>query len=134
MARKGGTGGGRDLPELELECIKVLWDNGALTVRGVRERLLLRRPLAYTTVLTVLDRLARKGVVSRRKSGRAHLYDAVYTQVAAREAALGRLLEHYFGGSHELLLEHLTPRLTAAAAATVAAPVEGASVLDPALL
>lgn len=104
MSREPGTGGARDLPELELECMKVLWDSGPLTVRAVREHLLSRRPLAYTTVLTVLDRLMRKGVVTRRKRGRAHVYAALYTQDAARQAALARLLEHYFGGSRTLLL------------------------------
>ena len=134
MSRKSGTGRRRDLPELELECMKVLWDNGPLTVRDIREGLLPRRALAYTTVLTVLDRLARKGIVSRRKWGRAHVYDAVYTQAAAREAALARLLEHYFGGSRELLLAHLPGSETSAPAAPSAAPVEEAGALDPALL
>ena len=134
MSRKSGTGRRRDLPELELECMKVLWDNGPLTVRDIREGLLPRRALAYTTVLTVLDRLAHKGIVSRRKSGRAHVYDAVYTQAAAREAALARLLEHYFGGSRELLLAHLPGSGTSAPAAPSAAPVEEAGALDPTLL
>ena len=134
MSRKPGTGRRRDLPELELECMNVLWDNGSLTVRDIREGLLPRRALAYTTVLTVLDRLARKGIVSRRKSSRAHVYDAVYTQAAAREAALARLLEHYFGGSRDLLLAHLPGSGTSAPAALSAAPMEEAGALDPALL
>ncbi len=87
--------------------MKILWEAGDLTVRGVRDRLYLRRPLAYTTVMTVLDRLARKGVVSRRKVGRAHLYHAVFSQAEARTRALDRLLEHYFGGSRDSLLSHL---------------------------
>ena len=135
MSRKSGAVRGTHLPELELECMKILWGNGPLTVRGIRERLLPRRPLAYTTVLTVLDRLARKGTVTRRKSGRAHVYDAVYTQAAAREAALARLLEHYFGGSREVLLENLMPGPGAAAPAeTSVAAVEEGGALDPALL
>jgi BlaI family penicillinase repressor len=135
MSRKSGTGRGGGLPELELECIKVLWDNGPLTVRGIREGLLPRRPLAYTTVLTVLDRLARKGIVTRYKRGRAHVYDAVYSRAAACEAALARLLEHYFGGSRELLLEHLMPGPGAAVpAGTPAAAVQEAGALDTALL
>ena len=89
--------------------MKVLWDVGDLTVRGVRERLYARRPLAYTTVMTVLDRLARKGAVSRRKVGRAHLYHTVYSRSAALDRALRRLLENYFGGSRDLLLSHLAP-------------------------
>ncbi len=109
MLRKDGGGWRGELPELELECMKALWESGELSVRAVRDHLAPRRPLAYTTVLTVLDRLARKGVVARRKVGRAHLYHALYTRAAARKLAVARLLEHYFGGSGELLLEHLAP-------------------------
>lgn len=141
MARKPVTGGKTHLPELELECIKVLWDLGDLTVRGVRDRLLPRRPLAYTTVLTLLDRLARKGAVTRRKSGRAHLYHPVYTRAEAREAALQRLLEHYFDGSPRQLIEHLASaggwHATAARAAAASAAAEDSaedSALDPTLL
>jgi BlaI family penicillinase repressor len=97
----------RDLPELELECMKVLWESGELSVRAVRDRLLPRRSLAYTTILTVLDRLAHKGVVTRRKAGRAHLYQAAYSLAEARQAAVSRVLQHYFGGSRELLAQHL---------------------------
>lgn len=98
-----------EIAELELECLKALWEAGDLTVHGVRERLYPRRPLAYTTVMTVLDRLARKGAVSRRKVGRAHLYHAEYSQASARERALDRLLQDYFGGSRDSLLAHLAP-------------------------
>ena len=96
-----------EIPELELECLKMLWEAGDLTVHGVRQRLYARRPLAYTTVMTVLDRLARKGAVSRRKVGRAYLYHSEYSQEAARDHALNRLVGHYFGGSREQLLTHL---------------------------
>lgn len=138
MPRKAGTAPRGNLPELELECLKALWDEGELSVREVRDRLLPRRPLAYTTVLTVLDRLAQKGAVTRRKSGRAHRYQAAVSRTVARDAALARLLEHYFGGSRELLLEHLRPGASAAAARAAlpqsAAGGEEAGALDPTLL
>lgn len=137
MPRRAGTGAQGNLPDLELECMKVLWDGGELTVREVRERLRPRRTLAYTTVLTVLDRLAQKGAVSRRKMGRALLYQAAFSQAAAREAALARLVEHYFGGSRQFLLQHLAPGVAsgttrAASASTTAGEETGE--LDPALL
>lgn len=114
-AREPGASGENhfEIPALELECLKVLWEAGDLTVHGVRQRLYARRPLAYTTVMTVLDRLARKGAVSRRKVGRAHVYHSEYSQAAARDHALNRLLEHYFGGSRQQLLAHLLGERTA---------------------
>ncbi|HSC76954.1 MAG TPA: BlaI/MecI/CopY family transcriptional regulator, partial [Candidatus Acidoferrales bacterium] len=64
-----------DLPPLELECMKALWAQGEASVREIREQLLAEgRALAYTTVETIMDRLARKGAVARRKVGRAHRY------------------------------------------------------------
>lgn len=95
------------LPDLELECIKVLWDHGDQTVRGVRDYLQSRRVLAYTTVLTLLDRLAAKGAVSRQKVHRAYVYHAVYTREQARETAVSRVLDHYFGGSAHALADYL---------------------------
>jgi predicted transcriptional regulator len=64
--------------QLESHVLDVLWDAGAgLTPRQVYERVTSERPLAYTTVNTVLVRLWRKGVVRRNRSGRTFLYQAV---------------------------------------------------------
>lgn len=129
------TAGARSgvLPDLELECMQILWRSGDLTVRAVHEQLKPRRPLAYTTVLTVLDRLAQKGVVTRRKSGRAHLYHPLFTLAEARERAVSRVLEHYFGGSRELLLEHLA-HAAAPAGSAPAQPAPRARQADAAPL
>ena len=63
------------LGDLEREVMRHLWDAGEpLTVRQVHERLMRERDLAYTTVMTVLDRLAKKGVVTQQKADRAYLY------------------------------------------------------------
>ncbi len=97
----------RELPDLELSCLRILWTGGDQTVHGVRERLLPSRPLAYTTIMTVLDRLARKGAVSRRKVGRAHLYHAEFPREAALEHALEKLVEVYFDGSRAALISFL---------------------------
>jgi predicted transcriptional regulator len=63
------------LGDLEREVMAQLWDAGApLTVRAVHERLSRDRDLAYTTVMTVLDRLAKKGVVVQERTDRAYRY------------------------------------------------------------
>jgi len=101
-----------ELPDLELACLRLLWNAGDQTVHEVRDGLRPKRPLAYTTVMTVLDRLARKGVVSRRKVGRAHLYHAEFPREAARQRALERLLDVYFDGSRESLMAFLGGEFT----------------------
>jgi predicted transcriptional regulator len=63
------------LGDLEREVMTQLWDAGEpLTVRQVHERSSRARELAYTTVMTVLDRLAKKGLVTRERADRAYLY------------------------------------------------------------
>ncbi len=62
----------KSLGELESAVLSTLWDHGApLSVRDVLARLRRKPALAYTTVLTVLDRLHGKGVVVREKDGKA---------------------------------------------------------------
>lgn len=97
-----------DLPPLELECMKALWSLNEATVEDIRAHLLPARPLAYTTVLTVMDRLARKGVAERRKRGRAYVYTAAIPEDSIRDRALERLVADFFGGSREQLRSHLS--------------------------
>jgi predicted transcriptional regulator len=94
-------------PPLELECLKMLWSLGEGSVREVRQALAPSRSLAYTTVMTVLERMVRKGGVARRKVGRSFVYVPVVSRDALRRRALKELLESFFGGSREELLAFL---------------------------
>ncbi|MGH3569166.1 MAG: BlaI/MecI/CopY family transcriptional regulator [Pseudonocardia sp.] len=76
------------LGELERAVMDILWAaDGACTARDVQDALG-SRDLATTTVLTVLSRLERKGLVSRRRDGRAHRYSSV----ASREDHVAELM------------------------------------------
>jgi BlaI family transcriptional regulator, penicillinase repressor len=98
----------RDIPPpLELECLKALWGMGEGTVRDVREILVGNRNLAYTTVMTVLDRLEKRGGVSRRKHGRSFIYVPKVSQEAVRGYAVKELIDTFFGGSEEALRSYL---------------------------
>ena len=92
-----------DLAPLELDCLNTLWPMGEGTVREIRDRLAERLPRAYTTIMTIMDRLARKGIVERRKNGRAYIYRANLTAEDARAQALGHVVDKFFGGSKEAL-------------------------------
>src|SRR5579863_8029775 len=96
-----------DLPPLELRCMKALWVAGQATVQDIRDGILPDRPLAYTTVMTVMDRLARKGVVVREKRGRAHLYSPAVSEHVIRERALHHLIDNFFQGAHAELRQYL---------------------------
>ncbi len=107
-----------DLAPLELDCMNTLWPIGQATVREIRDLLATRRPRAYTTIMTIMDRLARKGVVERVKTGRAYVYRPRLTAEEARSQAVGQVLENFFGGSKEALLAHVagSPSVRRAAA------------------
>lgn len=67
--------------DLEREVMTKLWDAGEpLTVRQVHELLSRDRDLAYTTVMTVLDRLAKKGLVTQQRADRAYRYAPAQTR------------------------------------------------------
>lgn len=100
----------RLLPELELEVMKVLWRRDAATVADVQEELKPARPLAYTTVMTVLDRLARKGAADRDKQGRGYLYRPAVSEQEVCELAFERLLDDFFSRSPQKLIQYVQER------------------------
>lgn len=125
-----------DLAPLELDCMNTLWPVGEGTVRDIRDRLAAKRPRAYTTIMTIMDRLARKGIVERRKVGRAYMYRPNLSAEDARSQALAQVIDNFFSGSKEDLLAHLngshatpSPAPRAFAAAASAAASSAASAL-----
>jgi len=111
-----------DLAPLELGCMNALWPSGEATVRQIQEALRPTRPRAYTTIMTILDRLAQKGIVQRRKSGRAWVYRANMSADEARAHAVSQVVDGFFGGSAGALASHLTTQ-PAGSSATRPAPL-----------
>jgi len=99
-----------DLAPLELECLSVLWPMGEGSVRDIYRTLAQTRARAYTTVMTIMDRLEQKGIVERRKVGRAYLYRAALSVEEARLKAVERIVQGFFQGSTEALAAHLSSR------------------------
>lgn len=96
-----------DLAPFELDCMNALWPMEEATVRQVQQALSTRRPRAYTTIMTILDRMAQKGVVARRKVGRTYVYRANLRPTEAQEKAIQQVVAGFFGGSREALAAHL---------------------------
>ena len=86
-------------PPLEMTCLNALWEIGEGNVEDVRRVVAQNRPLAYTTVLTLLDRLTRRGAVSRRKEGRGFRYQPTVERDKLRRMALRQFLDYHFDGS-----------------------------------
>jgi BlaI family penicillinase repressor len=90
-------------PPLEMMCLNALWEIREGNVEDVRKFVSRNRPLAYTTVLTLLDRLARRGAVSRHKEGRGFRYQPTVARDKLRRLALRHFLEYHFDGSEAKL-------------------------------
>lgn len=88
--------------------MNTLWPLGEATVREIRDHLAERRARAYTTIMTIMDRLARKGMVERRKAGRKYVYRAKWGIEEARAHAIEQVLQNFFGGSKERMIRHLS--------------------------
>jgi predicted transcriptional regulator len=84
-------------------CLNALWEIQEGNVEDVRKVVAQSRPLAYTTVLTLLDRLARRGAVSRRKEGRGFRYQPTVERDKLRRMALRLFLDYHFDGSEAKL-------------------------------
>lgn len=93
------------LTSREMDVMNVLWRLESGTVSEVMEEL--QDPLAYTTVLTILRTLEKKGHVGHQTEGRAHRYFPRVEREEAREGAVRRLTRKLFSGSPELLMAHL---------------------------
>ena len=93
------------LTRLELEVMQVIWKRGASSVAEAQQGM--ERPLAYTTVQTVLNTLHRKGKLKRRLDGRAYVYAATVTEARALRHAVRDLVDRMFGGSSEELVMSL---------------------------
>ena len=94
----------RPLGDLEALIMDQMWSQpGELTVRQVLERLDRRPPLAYTTVLTVMDNLHRKGYLTRELVGRAYAYRAVKSRSEHTADLMVQLLSNSGDASTTLL-------------------------------
>jgi predicted transcriptional regulator len=88
----------RQLGDLERAVMDTVWrNNRPVTGREVVDELNTERRLAYTTVLTIMDRLVAKGVLRRHRAGRAFTYEAVQS----REAYTASLMNEVLGSSED---------------------------------
>jgi BlaI family penicillinase repressor len=98
----------------ELEIMKVVWPRGEATVREVYETLLERRQIAYTTVMTMMNVLEKKGHLRKRDEGRSFVYRPARPQGQVVGSMVREFVERVFGGHAAPLLAHLveTEKLT----------------------
>src|SRR6516165_9271383 len=92
----------------ELEALKVLWERDEASVRDIAEAMnaAAEEPLAYTTVLSLLQVMEQKGLVEHRRSGKAYLYLPCVERQSTFRGLAGRFLEKVFDGAVDEYLVH----------------------------
>jgi len=103
MARKKSS----QLTDSEQSIMEVLWQKEQASVREITDILSQEKSTAYTTVQTMCKILSDKGYVDFHKEGKAFIYSPIVSRNDARQGALTSLLNKFFGGSPEVLAQHL---------------------------
>ena len=93
--------------ELELEILKILWRDGASSVRHVREELTGFRNLAHTSVMTMMTIMVEKGYLKRSKKGKRYIYKPRISEEDTTQGMLGDIVERLFQGSTMTAMVHL---------------------------
>jgi predicted transcriptional regulator len=97
-----------DLGDLQRAVLETVWELGEASVHEVRERLNRRKKkLAYTTVLSAMQKLEKAGWLEHRAAGRSYVYTATRTREEAGAGSVRRFLQRVFAGDAVALFQHL---------------------------
>ena len=91
----------------DLEVLQIIWEHGPCTVREVMNLLSPKRPRAYTSVMSLMNVMAEKGMLNQKPKGRAFIYSAKISRDKAQSGMLSDLLDRAFDGSANALVAHL---------------------------
>lgn len=94
------------LGDQQLSVMNVLWDAGAATVHEVREKLK-HRKLAYTTILSTMQKLEKSGWLTHETRGRTYVYRPTCSRSKARASSLMAMITRLFRGDPLLMMENL---------------------------
>lgn len=96
-----------DLGKLQRAVIEVVWELGEASVHQVRKQLALKKKLAYTTVLTALQKLEKAGWLRHRNEGKTYVYIPTRTREEAGAKSVRKFMERMFDGDALLMFQHL---------------------------
>ena len=97
----------QQLTELQIAVLRLLWEQGELTVAQIWEQLYAERKLAQTTVATIVARLQRRRILARRTKDRQFVYRALVTEADVQHSMVSELTERLFAGDITALVSHL---------------------------
>jgi len=96
-----------DLGELQRAVIEIVWDLEQASVHQVREQLASTRKLAYTTVLTTMQKLEKASWLRHRAEGKSYVYEPTRTREEAGAKSVRGFVDRMFGGDAVLMFQHL---------------------------
>ena len=96
-----------DLGKLQRAVIEVVWDLGEASVHQVRKRLGRKKKLAYTTILTAMQKLEKAGWLRHRTQGKSYIYLPTRTREEASDKSVRKFAERMFDGDALLMFQHL---------------------------
>ncbi len=97
----------RQLGDLQLAIMRVLWERGEAPAIEVHQALFEERGLAVTTIKTMLRKLEEYGCVEHRTNGRQFIYRPAIAEADVRKGMVGALVQRLFGGDSAALINHL---------------------------
>lgn len=97
----------QSLTELQIAVLRLLWEQGELTVAQIWEQLYADRKLAQTTVATIVARLQRRHILARRTKDRQFVYRPLVTEADVQHSMVSELTERLFAGDVAALVSHL---------------------------
>lgn len=97
----------RQMGDLQLAILRVLWEREEAAVAQVHRALLEERGLAPTTIATMLVKMEKKGVVSHRVEGRKFVYRPAVSEDEVAQSMVGYVMDRLFGGDPAALVSHL---------------------------
>jgi len=96
-----------DLGQLQRSVMEVVWQLGQASVHQVREKLGRKKKLAYTTILTTMQKLERGGWLQHRNQGKVYIYLPTRSREEAGAKSLRKFVERMFEGDSVLMFQHL---------------------------
>lgn len=107
LKRRGNTAHDRLLTGVELELMNIIWSLNKVTIKDIVSHLPKERPLAYTTVATVVKVLEQKGFLVCQKSTYAHVFLPLVTKTEYESTCIDHMLTNVFDGEPAALVQRL---------------------------
>ena len=101
------------LGDLEAEVMKIVWKTDKVTVRDVYEKLCPEKNLAYTTIMTIMSRLAEKGLLQKEPQGNAYLYTPAISESDFAKQVVSEVLDGLLEEFSEPAISHMVDKLGA---------------------